>query len=144
LTELAALLHNLQGFFTEEASLWSLLLGSFVAATLIPISSEVMLFAVLRLHPELFWPALAVATLGNSAGGMVSYAMGRFIPHRRELRYEAQLKRHGASLLLLAWVPLVGDAFCIGAGWLRLAPLPCLLYMALGKGARYMVVAALS
>jgi membrane protein YqaA with SNARE-associated domain len=138
------MLDALQGFFTGEASLWSLLIGSFIAATLIPISSEVMLFAVLRLHPELFWPAIAVATLGNSAGGMVSYAMGRYIPHRREVKYEAYLKRHGPSMLLLAWVPLVGDALCIAAGWLRLAWLPCLLYMAVGKAARYLVVAGLS
>ena len=141
---MTALLEALQSFFTQEASLWSLLIGSFVAATLIPISSEVMLFAVLRLHPELFWPAIAVATLGNSAGGMVSYLMGRYIPHRRELKYEAYLRRHGASLLLLAWVPLVGDTLCIAAGWLRLPWLPCLIYMALGKAARYLVVAGLS
>jgi len=138
------LLDSLQAFFTSEASLWSLLAGSFVAATLIPISSEVMLFAVLRLHPELFWPAVLVATVGNSAGSMVTYAMGRFIPHRRQIRFEARLRRHGAPLLLLAWTPLVGDGLCIGAGWLRLAWAPCLLFIALGKLARYLVVAALA
>ena len=138
------MLDSLQAFFTSEASLWSLLAGSFVAATLIPISSEVMLFAVLRLHPELFWPAVLVATVGNSAGSMVTYAMGRFIPHRRQIRFEARLRQHGAPLLLLAWTPLVGDGLCIGAGWLRLAWPPCLLFIALGKLARYLVVAALA
>ena len=135
------MLEALQGFFTQEASLWSLLIGSFVAATLVPVSSEVMLFAVLRLHPELFWPAIAVATLGNSAGGMTSYVLGRFIPHKREIRYEAHLKRYGAATLLLAWAPVVGDGMCVAAGWLRLAWLPCLIYMAVGKAARYLVVA---
>ena len=138
------MLESLQAFFTGETSLWSLLLGSFIAATLIPISSEVMLFAVLKLHPDLFWPAVLVATVGNSAGGMVSYAMGRFIPHRRVIKYEARLRRHGAALLLLAWVPLVGDGLCIAAGWLRFVWLHCLLYMAAGKLARYLVVAGLS
>ena len=138
------MLDALQALFTREASLWSLLAGSFVAATLIPISSEVMLFAVLKLHPELFWPALLVATVGNSAGGMVSYGMGRFIPHRHEIRYEARLRRHGAPLLLLAWAPLIGDGLCVGAGWLRFAWWPCLLYMAAGKLARYLVVAGLA
>jgi membrane protein YqaA with SNARE-associated domain len=138
------MLDSLQAFFTQEASLWSLLAGSFIAATLVPISSEVMLYAVLRLHPELFWPALLVATLGNTAGGMTSYAIGRFIPHRREIRYEAWLRRHGAVALVLAWTPLVGDGLCIAAGWLRLAWLPCLLWMAAGKLARYLVVAALA
>jgi membrane protein YqaA with SNARE-associated domain len=137
-------LEALQAFFTQEASLWSLLAGSFIAATLVPISSEVMLYAVLRLHPELFWPAVLVAALGNTAGGMTSYALGRFIPHRREIRFERELRRRGAALLLFAWAPLVGDGLCVGAGWLRLPWAPCLAWMALGKLARYLVVAALA
>ena len=131
----------LQTFFTEDASLWSLLAGSFFAATLIPLSSEVMLFTVIRLHPDLAWPAVAVATLGNTAGGMFSYAMGRWIPHKKPIQYEALLHRHGATLLTMAWAPLIGDALCIAAGWLRIHWLPCLAYMTLGKFARYVVLA---
>jgi membrane protein YqaA with SNARE-associated domain len=135
------MLQTLQSFFTQDASLWSLLAGSFLAATLIPLSSEVMLFAVLRLHPDLVWPAVIVATIGNTAGGMVSYAMGRWIPHNKPIQYEALLKRHGATLLTMAWAPLIGDALCIAAGWLRIHWLPCLGFMALGKAARYAVLA---
>ncbi len=138
------MLDSLQALFTEQASLWSLFIGCFVAATLVPISSEVMLFAVLKLHPDLFWPALLVATLGNSAGGMTTYLLGRFLPHKQEHKYEARVKRYGAPLLLLAWVPVVGDGFCVAAGWLRLAWLPCLIYMSVGKFFRYLVVAGLS
>ena len=138
------MLDTLQAFFTADASLWSLLAGSFVAATLIPVSSEIMLFAVLKLHPDLLWPAIGVATLGNTAGGMVTYAIGRWIPHRKEIRFEAQLKRHGAAALLLAWAPLIGDAMCLAAGWLRLHWLPCLVFMTIGKCARYVVVAYLA
>ena len=138
------MLDSLQAFFTADASLWSLLAGSFVAATLVPISSEVMLYAVLKLHPDRLWPAIGVATLGNTAGGMVTYAMGRWIPHRNEIKYEAQLRRHGAAALLLSWTPVIGDALCLAAGWLRLHWLPCLVFMALGKAARYAVVASVS
>lgn len=137
------MLAALQSFFTADASLWSLLAGSFLAATLVPISSEVMLVAVLRLHPELLWPALGVATLGNTAGGMVSFAMGRLVPHRRAVRHEAWLRRHGAPLLALAWLPVIGDALCVAAGWLRLSWPACLAYMAAGKALRYGVVAGL-
>lgn len=137
------MLYALQSYFTAEASLWSLLLGSFVAATLVPVSSELMLFAVLRAHPDLLWPALAIATVGNTAGGMVSYAMGRFIPHRKSVPHEDRLRRHGALLLLLSWVPLAGDALCVGAGWLRLTWWKCLVATAIGKAARYVVVAML-
>jgi len=137
------MLDALQSFFTAEASLWSLLVGSFVAATLVPVSSELMLFAVLRAHPDLLWQALGVATLGNTAGGMVSFAMGRLILHRQAVAHEALLRRRGALLLLLSWVPLAGDALCVGAGWLRLSWWRCLLAMAIGKAARYGVVALL-
>ena len=135
------MLQTLQSFFTVDASLWSLLAGSFLAATLIPISSEVMLFALIRLHPDLMWPAVAVATIGNTAGGMLSYAIGRWIPHKKPIQYEALLQRHGATLLTMAWAPLIGDALCAAAGWLRIHWLPCLGFMALGKCARYVVLA---
>lgn len=136
------MLETLQAFFTRDASLWSLLAGSFVAATLVPVSSELMLFAVLSLHPGLAWGAVAVATLGNTAGGMTSYCLGRFIPHRMRIAHEARLRRFGEPLLLLSWLPLVGDALCIGAGWLRLNGWHCLAYMAIGKGLRYVILAA--
>ena len=136
------MLSAIEAFFTADASLWSLLMGSLIAATLVPVSSEAMLFAVLKLHPDLYWPAIAVATAGNTAGGMISYAMGRFIPHRVQIRHEAWLKRRGAGVLLLAWVPLAGDALCVGAGWLRVDWRACLAYMAAGKALRYLLVAA--
>lgn len=53
------------------------------------------------------------------------------------------MQRHGAPALLLSWVPLIGDALCIAAGWLRLPPLRSAFMMALGKGARYAVIAGL-
>lgn len=138
------MLEGLQAFFTQDASLWSLFFGSLIAATLIPVSSEVMLFAVLKMHPEMFWPALAVATAGNTLGGMVTYATGRLIPHRREIKYERQLRHYGAPALLFAWAPLVGDGLCITSGWLRLNWAHCLGWMALGKLARYLAVAGLA
>lgn len=138
------MLTTLEAWFTAEASLWALLAGSFIAATLVPLSSEAMLFGVLRAHPDLVFEALAVATLGNTAGGMVSYAMGRFIPHRRALRHEERLRRHGARALLLAWLPLAGDALCVAAGWLRLDWRSCLAFMAAGRALRYGLVAWLA
>lgn len=137
------MLESLQSFFTADASLWSLFFGSLVAATLVPVSSELMLAAVLHLHPHLLWPALVVATAGNTFGGMISYRMGRFIPHRQPWRHEAWLRRVGEPALLFAWTPIVGDALCVAAGWLRLTWWHCLVYMAAGKAARYAAVAAL-
>ena len=137
------MLESLQSFFTVDASLWSLFFGSLIAATLVPVSSELMLFAVLRLHPDLLWPALVVATAGNTAGGMISYCLGRFIPRRQRWRHEAWLRRVGEPAMLLSWLPILGDALCVAAGWLRLAWWHCLLYMVAGKAARYGAVALL-
>jgi membrane protein YqaA with SNARE-associated domain len=52
------------------------------------------------------------------------------------------MRRHGPPILLLAWAPIVGDALCAAAGWLRLPPIPCALWMAIGKAARYVLVVA--
>lgn len=124
-----------------------MLLSAFLAATVVPFSSEAVLFAYLRLHPEQSLAAIALATLGNTAGGMTSYAIGRLLPakaqHRMGPRTLGWLRRYGAAATLLAWLPVAGDALCVAAGWLRIAWLPALAFMAAGRLARYLVVAAL-
>lgn len=120
--------------------------SSFIAATLIPAGSEAVLIGVLAGHPERFWPALSIATLGNSLGGMTSYALGRLIPAHRHTRPPSprvlqSLTRFGPVLLGLSWLPVVGDGLCVAAGWLRLPPLPCFFWMSLGKCLRYAAIA---
>ena len=127
---------------TESASLLSLFASSFLAATLLPGGSEAVLFAVLKAYPETLWTALAVATLGNTLGGMVSFGMGWLLPQTQQLKHVEKVRRYGTPVLLLSWVPLVGDALCLAAGWLRLNPWQALLYIAIGKFVRYWVVAA--
>ena len=129
---------------SPEASLWSLLAASFLAATLIPLSSEAVLFAVLRMHAELLWPALAVATLGNTLGGLSSYLIGRFVAVKKPPGEVAQLermRRWGAPLLLFAWLPVVGDALCVAAGWLKLDWIAVAFYQAAGRFLRYWLLA---
>jgi membrane protein YqaA with SNARE-associated domain len=128
----------------ESLSLWTLFASSFLAATLLPGGSEAVLFGVLKLNPQQYWPALAVATLGNTLGGMSSYMIGRIIPQRGENKGLAWIQRYGSSALLLAWVPLIGDPLCVAAGWLRVNPWLAALFMALGKFARYLVIAAVA
>ena len=117
--------------------------ASFAAATLFPLPSEAALFAYLKLHPDKAVLAVTIATLGNTAGGMTSYLLGRVIP-RKELKHSKTVQRHGAPVLLLAWLPLVGDALCVAAGWLRIHWAAALGFMAAGRLARYLVVAAFS
>jgi membrane protein YqaA with SNARE-associated domain len=122
--------------------LGALFISSFVSATLLPGGSELLLFALLADSPRLFWPALGVATAGNTLGGMSSYLLGRLVPQRTlPARQIAWMQRFGAPALLLSWAPVVGDALCVAAGWLRVSPAKALLYLAVGKGLRYLAVA---
>jgi membrane protein YqaA with SNARE-associated domain len=126
--------------FSPEASLASLLLATFLASTIIPLSSEAALFAVLKLHQDMLWPALGVATLGNTLGGLTSYAIGRLIAKKKPLRQVEQVRRYGAPILLFAWLPVVGDALCVAAGWLKLNWAAVTAWQAVGRFARYWVV----
>lgn len=128
---------------SAETGLWGLFLSSFLAATVLPGGSEAVLFALLKQHPAAFWPALEVATLGNTLGALSSYALGRWLPKWRQLEQLPQLervRRWGAPILLLAWAPLIGDALCVAAGWLHLNWLACALFIAVGKFARYWLI----
>jgi membrane protein YqaA with SNARE-associated domain len=124
-------------------ALAGLFVASFAAATLFPLPSEAALYAYLQLHPENTALAIAVATVGNTAGGMTSYAVGRIVPQKK-LKYTALLQRYGAPVTFFAWLPLVGDALCVGAGWLRIHWLAALGFMAAGRFARYLVVSLLA
>ena len=104
----------------ETASLWALFASSFLAATLLPGGSELVLAGILAAKPHLYWPALAVATCGNTLGGMSSYLLGRIIPQRAELKGLKWVQSYGSPALLAAWVPFIGDPLCVAAGWLRM------------------------
>jgi membrane protein YqaA with SNARE-associated domain len=129
---------------SAEGGLWSVAAVAFLAATVLPVPSEAALAGYLLLHPDRGAVAWLVAGLANTAGGMTTWAVGRWlstrVPGRLEQQLRARLRRWGAPALLLAWVPVLGDALVLGAGWLRLHPLACLLWQALGRFARYALV----
>ena len=124
---------------------------SFISATLLPLGSEPVVFGLVKLNPELFWPAILVATAGNTLGGAVDWWMGygahkvvdkygHSTHHTRALNW---LKSLGPKACLLAWLPGVGDPLCAVAGWLKLPFWPCVFYMVIGKFLRYTVLTAL-
>ncbi|HEY0200274.1 MAG TPA: YqaA family protein [Burkholderiaceae bacterium] len=129
-----------------EFGLSTLFIVAFVSATLLPLGSEPALYGLLRLNPGMFWPAILVATAGNTFGGAVDWWMGwgasrvaskyrQSSTHQRALQW---LQRMGPQACLLSWLPVVGDPLCAVAGWLRLPFWPCLAYMAMGKFLRYL------
>lgn len=145
-----------------EAWLWSLLeslslpqfglttvfVVAFFSATLLPMGSEPVVFGLVKLNPELFWPAILVATVGNTLGGGVSWAMGygthQLVDKARGSRTHIKaldwLQRFGPKACLLSWLPGIGDPLCAVAGWLKFPLGPCIVYMAIGKFLRYLMM----
>jgi membrane protein YqaA with SNARE-associated domain len=129
-----------------EYGLSTVFVVSLVSATLLPMASVPAVFGLVKLNPELFWPALLVATAGNTAGGAITYWMGvgaerayeKITHHEARGRALTWLRRWGPPACLLSWLPVVGDPLCGVAGWLRLPFWPCVAYMAVGKFLRYL------
>ena len=131
-----------------QYSLGTVFVVSFISATLLPLGSEPVVFGLVQLNPELFWPVVLVATLGNTLGGAVDWWMG-YGAHQVVDKYRHSathtkaldwLERLGPKACLMAWLPVVGDPLCAVAGWLKLPFWPCLAYMAIGKFARYVTM----
>ena len=140
--------HLLTLLALPQFGLSTVFIVSFISATLLPLGSEPVVFGLVKLNPELFWPAVLVATAGNTLGGAVDWWMG-FGAHRVADKYRHSshhtrvlgwLEKLGPKACLLAWLPLVGDPLCAVAGWLKLPFWPCLGYMAVGKFLRYLML----
>ncbi len=129
-----------------------LFISAFGAATLLPLSSELTLVAMLSQEYSVIvlW---SVATLGNTLGACVNWWLGIYLAHFKDRPWfpfkpvqleKAQhwFKRYGQWGLLLSWMPVVGDALTLVAGTLRVRFSVFLILVALGKGARYAVVIA--
>lgn len=125
-----------------------LFIGAFLAATVIPFSSDFLLIGMLAAGGNVVW-TVVFASLGNWAGGMFSYWMGymgrwewieRWFRVKRE-KLEAQqtrIERYGSWLAFLSWLPFVGDLFAIGLGFYRVNPWQVAIFMLIGKTARFM------
>ena len=131
-----------------EYGLSTVFVVAFVSATLLPLGSEPAVFGLIKLNPHLFWPAILVATAGNTLGGVVTWWMGlgahRAVDQWRDspthLRALDWLRRIGPRACFLSFLPVIGDPLCAVAGWLRMPLLPCTAWMAAGKFARYVVM----
>jgi membrane protein YqaA with SNARE-associated domain len=134
------------------ASLLTLFFTAFGAATILPGFSEVV-FSTLLLEQPQDWPMLLlVATTGNTLGGVANWLLGRFLLHwqgrkwfpvsRKRLdQASALFEKYGYPLLLLSWLPVIGDPITLAAGVLRARFLPFLILVLIGKAARYGIIA---
>lgn len=126
--------------------------SAFLAATVLPGASEILLASLLASETGSPWMLLGVATVGNTLGSVVNWLCGRFLAHYRDHRWfpvpareidraSGLFQRFGMWSLLFAWAPIGGDALTVIAGMLRVPLLPFTLLVAIGKLARYLFVA---
>lgn len=127
---------------------------AFVAATILPAQSEAALVGLqIAGYPVL--PLIAVASLGNTLGAVVNWALGRWVERFRDRRWfpvspaaldraSGWYRRWGRWSLLLSWAPIGGDALTVAAGVLREPFWSFLILVALAKTGRYVVLAAVT
>ena len=123
-----------------------LFIGCFLAATVIPFSAEILLVGALLAGCDPV-TTFCVATLGNSLGSLTSYGMGylgkwEWIEKLRVSReslekQQKRIERFGAPIALLTWVPFIGDVFAVALGFYRVKFVPAMLWMLVGKAARF-------
>jgi len=132
-----------------DASLWSLFGSAFLSSTLLPGGSEAVLVYLASDTAYSPLTLLLVAAVGNTLGGMTSWGIGRLIAYKYPARGLVKpthqqavdrIQRWGSPLLLLSWLPVIGDPLCVAAGWLRIHWLASLLFIGVGKTARYAVL----
>jgi membrane protein YqaA with SNARE-associated domain len=124
---------------------------SFLAATLLPLASEPLLIALVRLRGDVVAPVV-IATIGNYLGACTTYWIARLAvkrltgtePRAGERRAAALLTRFGAPALLLSWVPIIGDVIVALAGGANIRFAVFSFWVAAGKLARYAAVAAVA
>jgi membrane protein YqaA with SNARE-associated domain len=135
----------------ESIDLWGLFTSAFISSTLFPGGSEVVLGVLATRHEHSFLQLLTVASLGNTLGALTTWMLGFLLAKRLPLdaklsesrqRALTHVRRWGSPALLLSWLPVVGDPLCFAAGFLRLSLPLSLLFIALGKVARYAAILA--
>lgn len=130
----------------------ALFVAAFVAATIVPAQSELLLATLLAAGQFETSALLAAATAGNVLGSLVNWLIGRELAHHADARWfpaseramkraEAWFTRFGPAVLLLSWLPIVGDPLTLIAGMLRMRLVPVLVIVTIAKGGRYLLLA---
>ena len=133
----------------KDLGLLGLFIGNFLAATVIPFSSDALYIAVLAFMKRPM-ACFLVATAGNWLGSVVTYFIGRlgkwewiekwFKVKPETLRKQKEkIDRYGPWLALTCWVPIIGDVIAIALGFYKTRPLWTIVLMLIGKLGRFLV-----
>ncbi len=135
----------------ELAAYISLFTASFLAATILPGSSEVALAGLVVAYPQSVLPLFIVATAGNTLGAVLNWCLGRSLMRfaggrwfpataQRIEQASGYFHRFGSWPLLFSWVPIIGDPMTVAAGALRIRILIFIPLVLIGKALRYAAV----
>ncbi len=137
-------------FFRVEMEVWELFLSAFISATIAPGGSEVVLAYLAAKGNHSLAGLLVAATTGNTLGAMTTWGMGWMAAKKypaesllalKQKKALNTIKIKGVWVLFFSWLPIIGDALCFAAGWLKLPVLSGVLIILAGKFCRYLVVA---
>ncbi len=131
------------------SGVWGLFLSAFISSTIAPGGSEAVLAYLVNQAEIPTGLLLLTATVGNTLGAVTTWLLGLLAARRYpldKLKDEKQRKaihtvRHyGVPILLLSWLPIIGDGFCFAAGWLEMSFIASLIAIAVGKLGRYAAI----
>lgn len=136
-------------FDLESLGLLGLFIGTFLAATILPFSSDALYIAVLAATKDPIG-CLAVGTVGNWLGSVVTYWMGwigrwewieKWFKVKRETleKQKVKIDKYGVWLALLAWIPIIGDVIAIALGFYKTRPWATMFLLLVGKFARFLL-----
>lgn len=136
-------------FNLESLGLLGLFIGTFLAATILPFSSDALYIAVLAATKDPIG-CLAVGTVGNWFGSVVTYWMGwigrwewieKWFKVKRETleKQKVKIDKYGVWLALLAWIPIIGDVIAIALGFYKTRPWATMFLLLVGKFARFLL-----
>lgn len=139
------------GYFCIMAELLSLFTVSFLAATILPAQSEMVLAGLQVAGKSSAVALVSVATLGNVLGAVVNWILGRYLIHFQDRRWfpvkEKMInkatvfyQKWGVWTLLFAWLPFIGDPFTLVAGIFRTNIWVFLVLVTIGKAGRYIAI----
>lgn len=141
---------NLSMEFIEYGYI-GLFLASFLAATIIPFSSEAIL-SVIAYNSDHLLLVVIIATFGNWLGGMSSYYLGYLgkwewiekylkIKEQKIISFKKRISRYGGYIAFFSWLPFIGDLLAVALGVLRINLWSVTIFMFAGKFIRYLIVA---
>tara|TARA_B100000989_G_scaffold100373_1_gene73319 strand:+ start:234 stop:686 length:453 start_codon:yes stop_codon:yes gene_type:complete len=135
--------------FLTEWGLFGLFVSSFLSATIIPFSSELVLSFMILNGFDIYLTIL-ISTVGNWLGGLSSYLIGRLgkwtviekyfrVDKNKVFNFKLKVDRWGSVLAFFSWLPIIGDVIAVSLGFFRTNFILVLIWMLLGKILRYII-----